>query len=213
MASRSVPTSVRVFGITNMVFGMIGLLAGINSAVTGQAQEAYKVLNMPTGPVQQALAQMVISPIMSLVLLALVGIGLLMKQLWSRSASVYYSMFVIGFGILSLVVLNMPTRLMQLAQVQIVISPIMSLVLLALGIGLLMKQPWSRSASVYYSMFVIGFGILSLVATIAVIGGDMSNPMAIAAVVGGVGGFFLGAIYCGLMMYFLNKPEVKESIG
>jgi hypothetical protein len=152
MASRSVPTSVRVFGITNMVFGMIGLLAGINSAVTGQAQEAYKVLNMPT-------------------------------------------------------------RLMQLAQVQIVISPIMSLVLLALGIGLLMKQPWSRSASVYYSMFVIGFGILSLVATIAVIGGDMSNPMAIAAVVGGVGGFFLGAIYCGLMMYFLNKPEVKESIG
>jgi hypothetical protein len=153
MASRSVPTSVRVFGIMNTVFGTIGLLAGINSAVTlGQAQEAYKVLNMPTG-------------------------------------------------------------LMQLAKVQMVISPIMSLILLALGIGLLMRQPWARSASVYYSMFVIGFGILSLVATIAVIGGDMSNPMAIAAVIGSVVGFLLGAIYYGLMMYFLNKPEVKEAIG
>lgn len=153
MASRSVPTSVRVFGIMNTAFGTLGLLSAINSAVNmGQAKAAYKAMNMPAG-------------------------------------------------------------LIQLANVQMVIAPIMSLVLLALGIGLLMKQPWSRSASVYYAMFVIGFGVLSLVATIAVVGGSMSNPMGIATIVASVVGLLFGALYYGLMIYFLNKPEVKESIG
>jgi hypothetical protein len=153
MASRTVPTSVRVFGIVNTAFGTLGLLSALNNVVNmGKAQEAYKVLKVPAG-------------------------------------------------------------LMQLAQVQMVIAPIMSLVLLALGIGLLMKQPWSRSASVYYAMFVIGFGVLSLVATIAVVGGSMSNPIAIATIVASFVGLLFGAVYYGLMIYFLNKPEVRESIG
>jgi hypothetical protein len=153
MASRSVPTSVRVFGIVNTAFGTLGLLSGLNSAVNMKAAKAaYKTMKMPSG-------------------------------------------------------------LIQLANVQMVIAPLMSLVLLALGIGLLMKQPWSRSASVYYAMFVIGFGVLSLVATIAVVGGSMSNPMAIATIVASFVGLLFGAVYYGLMIYFLNKPEVKESIG
>jgi hypothetical protein len=135
MASRSVPTSVRVFGIVNTAFGTLGLLSALNNAVNmGKAKAAYKAMNMPDG-------------------------------------------------------------LIQLANVQMVIAPIMSLLLLALGIGLLMKQPWSRSASVYYAMFVIGFGVLSLVATIAVVAGAMSNPMAIAAIVASVVGLLFGALY------------------
>jgi hypothetical protein len=101
MASRSVPTSVRVFGIVNTAFGTLGLLSALNNAVNmGKAKAAYKAMNMPDGLIQLANVQMVIAPIMSLLLLAL-GIGLLMKQPWSRSASVYYAMFVIGFGVLS----------------------------------------------------------------------------------------------------------------
>jgi hypothetical protein len=153
MASRSVPTSVRVFGIVNTAFGTLGLLSGLNSAVNMKAAKAaYKTMKMPSG-------------------------------------------------------------LIQLANVQMVIAPLMSLVLLALGIGLLMKQPWARSASVYYAMFVIGFGVLSLVATIAVAAGAMSNPMAIATIVASFVGLLFGAVYYGLMIYFLNKPEVKEAIG
>jgi hypothetical protein len=153
MASRTVPTSVRVFGIVNTAFGTLGLLSALNNAVNMKAAKAaYKTMNMPSG-------------------------------------------------------------LIQLANVQMVIAPLMSLVLLALGIGLLMKQPWSRSASVYYAMFVIGFGVLSLVATIAVASGSMSNPMAIAIIVASFVGLLFGAVYYGLMIYFLNKPEVKEAIG
>jgi hypothetical protein len=153
MASRTVPTSVKVFGIMNTVFGTLGLLSGLNGlASMGAAAEMYQAAQIPDS-------------------------------------------------------------FMPMAQVQTVVSLLISLGVLATGVGLLTRQPWARSAAVNCAMAIIGIGILSLIATVVVLGGGMSSPIVIAVVVGSVVGLLLSSIYYGLLIYFLNKPEVKEALS
>ncbi len=102
MASRTIPTSVKVFGIIDLVFGSLGLLSALNSLAN--FSQVQKVLQ--SVPAMGKLAplipiQMAVSTITPIVLLIL-GIGLLKRQPWARSFSVYFAMFVIGFGLLNL---------------------------------------------------------------------------------------------------------------
>jgi hypothetical protein len=75
----------------------------------------------------------------------------------------------------------------------------------------LKRQPWARSFSVYFAMFVIGFGLLNLLATVVMLGGA-SEPMAIGIIAGTAFGIVFGSIYYGLMLYFLTRPEVIEAM-
>jgi hypothetical protein len=152
MASRTTPTSVKVFGILNTIFGTISLLSVLNSLTKlEQIQQVYK--QFP----------------------ALAKLGAWMP-------------------------------------IQMLISSLMAIVLLSLGIGLLKRQPWARSLSVYYAIFVIGFGLLNLAITLTVLGGKMTDPMTIGVIVGTVFGICIGSIYYGLMIYFLTRPEVKAAL-
>jgi hypothetical protein len=152
MASRTIPASVKVFGIIDLVFGTLGLLSALNSlAKFSQVRESYKMF--PT-------------------LAKLSG--------W------------------------MP--------IQMLISVLMAIALLTLGIGLLKRQPWARSLSVYFAMFVIGFGLLNLAIMVTLLGGDLTNPMSIGLIIVTVFGIFIGSIYYGLMIYFLTRPEVKAAL-
>ncbi len=104
MASRTIPTAVKVFGIMDLVFGTLSLLSALNSLVNfSQVQKMYQQF-----PALDKLAplipiQMVVSTLTPIVLLTL-GFGLLKRQPWARSFSVYFAMFVIGFGLLNLLV-------------------------------------------------------------------------------------------------------------
>jgi hypothetical protein len=152
MASRTTPTSVKVFGILNTILGTMSLLSVLNSLTKlEQIQQMYK--QFP----------------------ALAKLGAWMP-------------------------------------IQMLISSLMAIVLLSLGIGLLKRQPWARSLSVYYAIFVIGFGLLNLAITITVLGGNMTDPMTIGVIVGTLFGITIGAIYYGLMIYFLTRPEVKAAL-
>ncbi len=152
MASRTVPTSVTLFGILNTIFGTMSLLSVLNSLIKwGQVQQVYRQF--------PALAKL---------------------SAW------------------------MP--------IQMVFSTLMAIVLLTLGIGLLKRQPWARSFSVYYAMFVIGFGFLNLAITLTLLGGKMSDPMVIGVIIATLFGIFVGSIYYGLMIYFLTRPNVKAAL-
>jgi hypothetical protein len=149
MASRTIPTSVKVFGIIDLVFGSLGLLSALNSLAN-----------------------------------------------FSKVQAMFQQFPALG-------------KLAPLIPIQTAVSTITPIVLLALGIGLLKRQPWARSFSVYFAMFVIGFGLLNLLATVVMLGGA-SEPMAIGIIAGTAFGIVFGAIYYGLMIYFLTRPEVIE---
>jgi hypothetical protein len=151
MASRTIPTAVKVFGIIDLVLGGFGLLSALNSLAN-----------------------------------------------FSKVQQMYQQVPALG-------------KLAPLIPIQMAVTTITPIILLVLGIGLLKRQDWARSSSVYFAMFVIGFGILNLLATVVMMGGA-SEPIMIGIIVGSVIGFLFGALYYGLMIYFLTRPAVIEAM-
>ncbi|PSB02200.1 hypothetical protein [Merismopedia glauca] len=97
------------------------------------------------------------------------------------------------------------------------LSPLIAVILLILGIGLILKQSWSRSGSVIYGWIAIAFNLLS--AVIVGIGfgstlnsGEASIAVAIGAIFGAFLGALVGSIYPILTVIFLSKPEVKAAL-
>jgi hypothetical protein len=104
MASRTFPTSIKIFGILDLVFGTLGLLSSLNSLVNfSQVRQSYKMFPAFAKLSGWMPIQMLISALITIVLLIL-GIGLLKRQPWARSFSVYLGIFVISFGLLNLLV-------------------------------------------------------------------------------------------------------------
>jgi hypothetical protein len=102
MASRTFPTSIKVFGILDLVFGTIGLLSSLNSvAKFSQIQQMTKQVPAFAKLAPLIPIQMIVSTLIPIVLL-IVGIGLLQRQPWARSFSIYLGIFVISFGVLNL---------------------------------------------------------------------------------------------------------------
>ncbi|NJO52413.1 MAG: hypothetical protein HC840_26825 [Leptolyngbyaceae cyanobacterium RM2_2_4] len=94
------------------------------------------------------------------------------------------------------------------------LSPLLSLALLILGIGLLMKKPWGRSGSIIYSYISIALGVLSMILVVGAFssGLESGDPAAIGGIIGGVIGSLVGLIYPILTIVFLSKPNVKAAL-
>ena len=97
--------------------------------------------------------------------------------------------------------------------ISIGITPILSLILLILGIGLLRYKEWGRQGTVIYSWFTIILGIFSSVITVGSLASRLgdSNPVIIGAVVGGIIGTVIGLIYPIISLVFLTRPSAKEA--
>lgn len=154
MESQSVPGSVKIFGILNVVFGSFGLVTTPFSLT--KLDESIQVF----------------------------------EQLGASSLAI------------------------QWIKISSWLSPLLSLTLLVLGIGLLMKKPWGRTGSVAYAFFSIALGILSMILILRAFSGGASSgdPTAIGGIIGGAIGGLVGLIYPILTIVFLNKPDVKAAL-
>jgi hypothetical protein len=102
-------------------------------------------------------------------------------------------------------------------EISLVLGPILSLILIVLGIGLLRRQSWARSGSILYSVISIILTILSTAITLvgfAGVGGETPDFAAviwirIGAIIGGV----IGLIYPILTIIFMTKPNVKAALN
>jgi hypothetical protein len=100
------------------------------------------------------------------------------------------------------------------AYFSIGLTPVTSLALLILGIGLLRYQEWGRRGTVIYSWIVIVLGILSVVITVGSLAtqlGGEPNPVVIGGIIGGVVGGVIGLIYPILSLVFLTRPSAKAA--
>ncbi len=93
------------------------------------------------------------------------------------------------------------------------IAPIMALILLILGIGLLRYAEWGRRGTVIYSWFSIALVIVSSLITITSLASQLgdSNPAVIGAIIGGVIGTIIGLIYPIVSLIFLTRPSARDA--
>lgn len=92
---------------------------------------------------------------------------------------------------------------------------IVSVALLAAGIGLLMLQNWARIVSIVYGIYSIVAGLIGLGVTFSVfmsIFSQSNNPSMkgtmIAVMFGGVFGGAIGLAYPVLLLIFMTRPRV-----
>ncbi len=100
-------------------------------------------------------------------------------------------------------------------QISAYLAPVMSFILLALGIGLLMKRSWGRSGSIYYSYVSIALSVLLTIMMLSLqpgSSGSEENTMFVAIKIGTIIGGLLGLIYPILTIVFLSKPSVKAAL-
>ena len=101
------PTSVTVFGILNIVFGILGLFGALMSAVVlaipgaREGNPVYQVVDENAIYGAWATAGMVLGAVATLVLLAAGG-GLLSGKPWGRLLSVYYGVYAIVMTLVGL---------------------------------------------------------------------------------------------------------------
>jgi hypothetical protein len=100
----------------------------------------------------------------------------------------------------------------------VMLAPLVAAVLLACGVGLLLKKPLARKGSVVYGLFVIGLNALTLivlgVSVIGALGSGSTDGATTAGLIGGVVGGFIGGtvgcIYPGLLAFFMSRPNIRE---
>lgn len=96
---------------------------------------------------------------------------------------------------------------------------VMSIILLASGIGLLNLKKWARQTAYFYGWFTVAWGILSIVinavlfSTGAAISSEATPEMAggiIGGIIGGMCGGLIGMIYPVVLIVLLRKPHVVQ---
>jgi hypothetical protein len=98
------------------------------------------------------------------------------------------------------------------------LAPVMAAVLLACGVGLLLKKPLARKGSVWYGLFVIGLNILTVIilgvgflGAMGTVSGDgAATAGLVGGVVGGLIGGAIGCIYPGLLAFFMSRPNIRD---
>jgi uncharacterized membrane-anchored protein YitT (DUF2179 family) len=103
MSSRSLPRSVTLFGFTNTLLGMGGLVSGLSALIQPHltvAQTVYQQVDLPTQSRQWLHLAMYLSPISSALML-ICGIGLLRKKLWGRNLAIAYGYGAILFSLIA----------------------------------------------------------------------------------------------------------------
>ncbi|MBD1866382.1 hypothetical protein H6F88_26940 [Oculatella sp. FACHB-28] len=103
MEGQTVPSSVKVFGILNIVFGSFGLVTSpLGLLSLDQSIEFFENFGANSATIGWFRASAWFAPLMALALLIL-GIGLLMKKPWARSGSIIYAYIAIAIGILNMI--------------------------------------------------------------------------------------------------------------
>jgi hypothetical protein len=94
------------------------------------------------------------------------------------------------------------------------LSPLLSLILLILGIGLLLKKPWGRSGSIIYSYVGIALTVIGVIITAISFSssGAGGGPGLIGALFGSILGGIISVIYPILTIVFMRRPNVKEAL-
>lgn len=105
--------------------------------------------------------------------------------------------------------------------VSVVVGMVMSIILLAAGIGLLNLKRWARVWALFYGWFAILWGILGTIFNIAIVIpmiqdlGPEGSPEAIGGmiggVVGGVCGGIIGLVFPIFMVIYMRRPNVVEA--
>jgi hypothetical protein len=108
--------------------------------------------------------------------------------------------------------LGMGELLLSWLSISVYISPVLALVLLVLGVGLLLKKPWGHKGAIIFAIISIVVAIINFLLVIisfgqAAGGGD---PKAIGGMIGGAIGGALGMIYPILTVFFLTREKVKS---
>ncbi len=102
-------------------------------------------------------------------------------------------------------------------KVSLFLSPVLALILIILGIGLLRKQSWARSGSIIYSMIGIVLGITSMMITLIGFSGinsDSANATLVLGIrIGAIIGGIVGLIYPILTIFFMTRPNVKAALN
>jgi hypothetical protein len=100
------PTAITVFGVLNLVFGVLGACGVVFSLVslfmaTPGTNPVYDVMRSSVVLVYWTYASSLIGGVLTLVL-CIAGIGLLMDKAWGRLASLAYGGATILFGLLGI---------------------------------------------------------------------------------------------------------------
>ena len=108
-------------------------------------------------------------------------------------------------------------------KISIVLGLLVSLALLAAGIGLLMLKPWARIVSILYAIYSIVMLIVGsvvnyffLIQPLLQQAQQKQGPEAAGAVGGAIGGMFgscFGLIYPVLLLIFMLRPNIKAAFG
>jgi hypothetical protein len=108
-------------------------------------------------------------------------------------------------------------------KISIVLGLLVSLALLAAGIGLLMLKPWARIVSILYAIYSIVMLIVGsvvnyffLIQPLLQQAQQKQGPEAAGAVGGAIGGMFVscfGLIYPVLLLIFMLRPNIKAAFG
>lgn len=100
-------------------------------------------------------------------------------------------------------------------SISVPLGGVVSVALLAAGIGLLMLQNWARIVSIVYGIYSIVVGLIGLGVTFSVfmsIFSQSNNPSMkgtmIAVMLGGVFGGAIGLAYPVLLLIFMTRPKV-----
>lgn len=136
------------------------------------------------------------------------------------------------FGTLSLVIaplnfsgLDTTLELLQVTglyrswlQFTVFLSPVLAIIMIVLGIGLLRYAEWSRRGSIYLAIFSIVFSLLDVLVSAIGFAGQLGNAgspetagVAFGAMIGTVIGSIIGMIYPILMLILLTRPVAKAS--
>lgn len=106
-------------------------------------------------------------------------------------------------------------------KISIPLGGIVSVLLLAAGIGLLMLQNWARIISIGYAIYsiiacVIGSFVMVMVFASIMSHNNANGPagfMMIASIIGGIFGMVIGLAYPVLLLIFMTRPKVVAAFS
>jgi hypothetical protein len=139
MASRTTPTSVTVFGILDLVSGILNL-----RYILSYLADLQQIKNISQGLPKLAVwmpAQVAFSMLTSIALFV-IGIGLLKRERWARELSVYLGVFVISFSIINALVI-----VAIFGRTAIAVQPFAIILVVSALFGVLLR-------SIYYGLMI-----------------------------------------------------------
>jgi len=110
---------------------------------------------------------------------------------------------------------------MMFMKVGVVLGGIVTVILIAAGIGLLRMKPWARQASINYAIYSVVMGLVGMVVNYFLLvqplmekAQQLQGPEDAGAMGGAIGGMFggcFGQIYPIILLIFMCQKNVKQA--